>query len=112
MTDAVEGFDKMQFIRHYQFEKDESKTGRTLETAKVGDVFITKLTIEPRAITGNLYHKETQVILFVSKGKVLFRFVQVNTGQVKDMIIHPEQGIIHVPPYTALASKNLFSGLL
>ncbi len=98
---------KQQFIRLYPFEYDDTKSGRILQTGKVGGVFISRLSIKPEVITGNLYHKKTNIILFVASGKVLFIFKQINTGQTKEIILEPGMGIVHVPPCVVITSKNI-----
>lgn len=95
------------FISRYGFVPDTSKPGRVLETGKIGDVYITRLTIEPGTITGNVYHKKTDLLFFVTKGKVQFRFVQVYTGEQDEFVLDRTGGIIHVPAGVAIASKNI-----
>lgn len=94
-------------VTQYQFTTDMTKPGRVLKTVKVGDVFISHLTVEPGVVTGNLYHKKTKVMLFVSKGTVRFKFVHVLTKEERELTLHPESGIIHVPPNIAIADKNI-----
>lgn len=103
----MEEFDQMQFITEYHFSGDASKPGRILEMVKVGGVHVSHLAVEPHVITGNLYRKETNTILFVTKGKIQFSFVQIHTGERRDMILEPDTAIIHWPPFVACASKNL-----
>lgn len=95
------------FIRRYVFEKDYSKPGRLLETVKIGDVWVSRLEILPGVVTGNFYHKETNTVMFVERGKVLIGFAQTKTGQRKEIVMEPGMGIIHMPTFVATANKNL-----
>ena len=95
------------FIRRYPFEKDYSKPGRLLETVKIGDVWVSRLEILPGVVTGNFYHKETNTVKFVERGKVLMGFVQTKTTQRKEIVMEPGMGIIHMPSYVATAYKNI-----
>lgn len=95
------------FIRRYVFEKDYSKPGRLLETVKIGDVWVSRLEILPGVVTGNFYHKETNTVMFVERGKVLMGFVQTQTRQRKEIIMEPGMGIIHMPTLVATANKNI-----
>ena len=102
--------DEIQFIRQYRFveiPEDVSKAGRRLKTVRVGEVYVSHLTIEPGVVTGNLYHKDTNIILLVMSGRVQFTFVQVNTKERKEIYLRPGDSIVHVPPHTAIASKNV-----
>lgn len=103
----MEDFAKTQFITQYTFRVDQSKPGRILETGKIGGVFVSRLTIDPGVVTGNLYHKETSAVLFVTKGVVHFRFKQVRTGEDRETALSPGSGIIHLPPYVAIGNKNI-----
>lgn len=94
-------------VTHYAFHHDHRKPGRDLETVKVGKVYVSRLTVSPGVATGNLYHKKTKVILFVIKGVMRFKFVQVKTGQMKEFELKPGEGIVQVPPYVAIADRNV-----
>ncbi len=95
------------FIKKYSF-KELSTSGRSfLESVKVGDVYISRQVIEPGNISGNHYHKETNTIFFIEQGKVRVKFKQVHTGEEKSFVMQPGDGIVHVPTYVAVASKNI-----
>ncbi len=98
-----------KFITEYLFASDGEKPGRVLDTCRVGEVFVTRMIMNPYVVTGNLYRKETNAILFVTKGKVRFSFVQVNTDERKEIVLEPHERIIHWPPFVACASKNLLN---
>ncbi|MBI5728412.1 MAG: hypothetical protein HY984_01515 [Candidatus Magasanikbacteria bacterium] len=107
----MSNLDEVQFIRQYRFQElpeDGSKPGRVLRTVKVGEVYISHLVIDPGVITGNLYHQETRVITLVTRGRVLFTFKQVRTGERREVFLRPGDGIVHIPPFVAIASKNVF----
>lgn len=103
----MSGLDANQFITEYVFQTDRSKPGRTLDTVKVGEVYISRLTMDPFIVSGNLYHENTNVILFVTAGKVRFSFIHKETGKKRDIMMEPGERIIHWPPGVACASKNL-----
>src|SRR3989344_416625 len=94
-------------ITHYPFQQDRRKPGRLLETVKVGGVWITRVTIEPGVVTGNLYHKKTSLMLFVTQGRLRFKFIHVNTGEQKEFEMERGRGLIHIPPYVAIVDKNM-----
>lgn len=94
-------------MTHYPFQQDRRKAGRLLETVKVGDVWISRVTIEPGVQTGNTYHKETNMLLFIAQGHLRFKFVHVESGEKKEFEMMPGRGLIHVPPHVALANKNI-----
>ncbi len=94
------------FIERYVLLKDSSRPGRMLETVKVGDVYVTRVTIMPGVVTGNVFHKKTSFIQFVTEGTVEFMVKQMGTGEESAMTLTHESGIIHVPPHVAVATKN------
>ena len=98
------------FITKYYFNEDKSKTGRVLEKAKVGGVYISRLTIKPKQITGGYYHKKTNTIVIVEKGTIQMKFIQIKTGEEKEMTLKPGSDIVHVPPFTAFARRNVGTG--
>lgn len=101
---------KNKFITKFNFSKDSSKLGRTLESVKIGEIFISRVIMKPGVITGNYYHKETTSMYMVEAGKVKFKFVQVNTGETKEMELKVGSGLVNMPPYVAIASKNCGNG--
>lgn len=96
-------------VSFYDLSPDISKPGRLMETAKVGNVYVTRLTIDPEVVTGNLYHKETEVILFVTRGRVNFKFFHIQTREDAEFVLEPGDDIVHVPANIAMASKNVGS---
>ncbi|MBT3418915.1 MAG: cupin domain-containing protein [Candidatus Magasanikbacteria bacterium] len=96
-----------QFITEYQFKQDRRRKGRLLDWVKVGDVYISRLTLKDKAIIGNLYYRSTDVVFFVEKGKIKTKFVQAITEEEKEMVVGPGDGIIHLPPYVAFSFKNI-----
>ena len=95
-----------RFITRYKFEKDRSRPGRSLQCVKVGGVYISRVVIEPGKSIGDIYFKQTNIILFVEVGQLVMKCVQVNTKQEKEMLLGPDEGIVHLPPYVALGLKN------
>jgi len=95
------------FIQLFRFQDDESKKGRVLSSVKVGDVYMSRLCIEPGILTGNKYHKETNRIFGVEKGKVRLIFEDIKTKERKDLILEPGTHVVHVPPEVAFACKNI-----
>ncbi len=96
-----------EFINVFKFIDDVSKTGRILSTAKIGDVYMHRLIIEPGVITGNVYHKQAFVTFFVESGSVLAVFEHVKTKQLRELEVRPGRNVIHIPPYIAHATKNI-----
>ena len=77
-----------QFITSYKFTKDRSKPGRILEWVKVGEVFISRIVIDPGMTLSNIYNKETNVIMFVEKGRLKSKFVHIETGAARNKYLH------------------------
>ncbi len=97
----------MTFVTEYKFNRDPSKPGRVLETVRIGEVYISRLEIEPGVVTANFYHKRTNTILFVERGKVFMKFVQVVTHETKEIVMEPGSSIVHLPTMVAIANKNI-----
>ena len=53
------------FITHFKMKEDSSKPGRTLWSAKVGDVYMSRLIIDPDVTTGRYYHKVNKVMMYL-----------------------------------------------
>ncbi|MFH1286280.1 MAG: hypothetical protein ABII02_00830 [Candidatus Magasanikbacteria bacterium] len=100
-----------KFITRYAFEKDKSRPGRSLQSVKVGGVFISRLEVEPGKVVGNIYYEKTNLIFFVERGQLDFKSLQLNTGERDERFFRSGDGIIHVPPNVALAFYNRFSNL-
>lgn len=99
--------DPTDFVDIFHFKPDRSKPGRVLDTAKIGDVYMSRLVIDPGVTTGNYFHKKTRVMFYVGGGDVLAGFEHVHTGEKKEMMVNYAKEVIHVPPYVALATKNV-----
>jgi uncharacterized RmlC-like cupin family protein len=102
--------DGTQFITRYKSIEDRSKPKRVLDTIKVGDTYVSRLSMDADAVAGNMYHKKTNVILFVTKGFARFKFVDIKTNAAEEFEAGPEFGIVHQPPGSALAIKNICMG--
>jgi len=105
----MKNLEELQFITRYKFDKDRSKPGRSLQSVKVGDVYISRIEVEPYHVLGNLYYKTANIIFFLERGRVQMKCIQMNTEKENESVIHPGDGIIHIPPYTAMAWRNLES---
>ncbi|MBT4153553.1 MAG: hypothetical protein HOE53_02795 [Candidatus Magasanikbacteria bacterium] len=99
-----------QFITICDFVHDLSKPGRRVSTAKIGDVFMTRVEIEPGVITGGYYHKETEVVFYVAKGRVHASFEQVCTKKRKEFILDPGRHIVQIPPCHKISTQNVGKG--
>lgn len=97
---------KTKFVTKYNFHKDTSKIGRILESAKVGEIYISRVVMKPGVITGNYYHKKTNSMYMVEAGKVKFKFVQIDTNETKEMELKPGSSLVNMPTFVAIASKN------
>ncbi|OGH73858.1 MAG: hypothetical protein A3C90_01280 [Candidatus Magasanikbacteria bacterium RIFCSPHIGHO2_02_FULL_51_14] len=97
------------FIQVFRFVDDTSKPGRVLSTAKIGDVYMTRLTLEPGVTSGNYYHKQTRVMFYSSGSPVLAAFEHVRTKERKEILLQPRELAIHWPEYVAIATKNVGS---
>lgn len=101
---------KNRFIEVFSFKEDASKPGRMLATAKIGDVYMSRLVIDKGVVTGNYFHKKTRVMFYCANGNVLARFEHVKTHEKKEIALTRGKQVIHVPPYVALATKNVGRG--
>lgn len=95
------------FISVFTFTKDTSKPGRIIYSTKIGDIYMTRLVIEPGVTTANYYHKETSVMFFIESGSILAVFEQIHTKHKEKIHIQPGMQAIHIPPYVAHATKNI-----
>lgn len=101
-----------KFIRHFKLEPasipaDTTKPGRTLYQVKVGEIFMTRLVIESQVTTGNYYHKDNRVMLYVESGAVLARFEHIVSKERCDIEMRPGIDVVHVPSFVAHATKNI-----
>jgi len=96
-----------QFFTRYKFEKDFSRPGRTLQTVKVGDVYISRLGLDPSKVIGNIYYEKTNIIFFVERGRIRLHCKQINTGEDKETVVNPGDAVVHLPPYTAFSLENM-----
>ncbi|HYE59691.1 MAG TPA: hypothetical protein VEA18_00710 [Candidatus Kapabacteria bacterium] len=94
-------------VQLFRFEESTRKPGRVLSSVRIGDVYMSRLTIEPGITTGNYFHKKTKVMFYVERGDVLASFEHVKTGEKKKLVIVPDKHVIHVPPFVAHATKNV-----
>jgi len=96
-----------KFVTRYPFSEDKSREERVLQTVRIGGVYFSRVEVEPGAVVANLYYRNTNFIFFVELGKMKARFVQVHSGEEKELVMEPGGGLMHVPPYNAFALKNL-----
>ena len=94
-------------VKLFELVPDTSKVGRILSSAKIGDVYMSRLVIEPRVVTGNYYHYSTSIMFYVEYGSVVAGFEQIKTKEHKIMNLKPGRHVIHVSPLVALATKNI-----
>lgn len=95
------------WIENFEFKVDKSKPGRILSSAKVGDIYMSRVEIQPGVITGNYYHKKTRVMFYVESGTVEVGFSQLNGEKKERSILSQGKRVIHIPPFIAQASKNV-----
>lgn len=96
-----------RFIDTLPFNVDSSKSGRVLLWVRIGDIFMSRLEIQPGVVTGNYFHKDTRVTFYLGRGTVQAAFKHVETGCTSEIIIEPRKQVIHVPPLVAHATKNV-----
>lgn len=96
-----------RFVDIFEFRKEKSKPGRALWTVKMGDVYMSRLLIDPGVTTGNYFHKLARIMFYVGGGEVLAAFEHVHTGRRMEMKVEYAKHAVHVPPYVALATKNI-----
>jgi len=94
------------FVTTYKFHKDDTKKTRILESVRIGGVYITRMIIHPKAMIGNVYFTETNMVFFAQAGKLDAKFIQPSSGKEKIFHLEPESGIVHVPPHVAFAIRN------
>lgn len=99
--------DNTKFVTRYPFSEDQSRDDRLLQTVRIGGVYISRVEINPDGVVANLYYKTTNFIFFIETGRCKVKFIQTNTGEEKESVISPKDGIMHVPPGNAFALKNL-----
>lgn len=95
------------FVQVFPFITDTTKPGRTLATARIGELYMSRLTIAPGITTGNLYHKRTAIMFFVEKGNVLSAFKHIHTQQEQQLSLTPGSQVVHIPVNIAHATKNV-----
>ena len=95
------------FIKIFHFQQDNSKEGRVLSTARIGDIYMSRLVLDPGVTSGNYYHKKTRLMFYVGNNPVLATFIQVNTGERRQVLFNPGEKAVHVPEYVALSTKNI-----
>lgn len=100
-----------EFIGVFHLTPDTSRPGRVLSSVRIGDVFMSRLEIQPGVICGNYYHKETDVILYAEQGQVIAAFEHVETKEKTDCSLDLGQKVVHVPAYIAHGTKNVGTSL-
>ncbi len=96
-----------EFIRLFSFEDDKTKAGRIISTAKIGDVYMSRVTIDPGVTIGNYYNKKTNTMFYVESGEVEAVFEQVKTKERLQKKIPAGRKAIHIPVYVSRAIKNI-----
>lgn len=99
--------DDRQWITIFAFVEDKSKEGRILSVAKIGDVYMSRLMIEPGVLTGNLYHQEAKVMFYVERGSILALFEHIDTKERQELLLEPGKHVVHVPTRVAHSTKNI-----
>lgn len=95
------------FIRFFSFEEDKTKPGRVISTAKIGDVYMSRITINPGVRIGNYYNKKTHAMFYVETGQVEAVFEQVKTKERIQKKIPAGRKAVHIPAYVSRAIKNI-----
>ncbi|PIZ95198.1 MAG: hypothetical protein COX81_01480 [Candidatus Magasanikbacteria bacterium CG_4_10_14_0_2_um_filter_37_12] len=95
------------FIEHFKMEEDNSKPGRTLWSVKVGDVYMSRLIIDPGVTTGEYYHKVNKVMLYLESGSVLLKVENVITKERTKINLQPCKDVIHIPTFVAHPTTNI-----
>ncbi|MBU1895882.1 WxcM-like domain-containing protein [Patescibacteria group bacterium] len=101
---------KPDFIKVFNFSDDLSKPGRNLSSVKIGDLYMTRMIIEPGVTTGNYYHKDTRQMFYVESGQIYAKFEHVDSKEKKELNLVPARHVVHVPERTASATKNVGKG--
>ncbi len=95
------------FIQTFPFQADTSKPGRVLSSAKIGNIYMSRLVIRPGVATGNCFHKDTRVMFYVEKGEVQVSFEHVRSHEKDSFTMEPDKAVVHIPPLVAHATKNV-----
>ncbi len=95
------------FIQLFRFSEDKSKSGRVLSSAKIGNVYMSRLVLNPGVTSGNYYHKKTKIMFYVGRGRVKAVFEQVKSKKKYTLMMEPGKHVVHVPSYVAIATKNM-----
>jgi len=95
------------FIEVFQLKEDASKPGRILSSVRIGNVYMSRLVIRPGVTTGNYYHKDTRLMFYVERGRVLGCFEHVKTHEREEFYLDAGKRVIHVPSCVAHATKNI-----
>ena len=102
-----EGKTQSPFISLFSFKDDESKKGRILSSVKIGGVHVSRLTIEPKVITGNVYHTDTRVMFYVESGRIQAAFEHIETKKKRVCYFEKGTEAVHIPTHIAHATKNI-----
>jgi len=95
------------FIQIFRLSEDNTKPGRVLYSAKIGEVYMTRIMIDPGVIIGNHYRKNTRVMYHLCSGQALVVFEDVATKQKQEFMLRQKREVVHVPENVALAVKNV-----
>ncbi len=95
------------FISEYFFEEDRSREGRTMLHAKVGDVHISRVSIDANAVVGNLIFHTTSLMCFMEFGRVRLKCIEPKLKLEREIIMEPGNHVVHIPPGVGFAMKNL-----
>lgn len=99
--------DEKGFVTLLKFEEDSVSEGRSISSVKVGGIYMTKMDMEPRFVTGNYYHEDTDVTFYCGGGKIEAIFEQVNTGERKEILLEPTSVAVQIPAHCAFKLKNI-----
>ncbi len=95
------------FVQLFTFQDDRSREGRVISSVKIGDVYMSRVIMDPGYHIGHYYHKETSIMFYVESGSILTRFEQVETKEWKEIALTTDRHAVHVPPFIALSVKNV-----
>ncbi|MBI2990243.1 MAG: hypothetical protein HYY51_03600 [Candidatus Magasanikbacteria bacterium] len=95
------------FVQVFHFKHDKTKEGRLLSSVKIGDVYMSRLTIKPGIITGNYFRKKNMLMFYVESGNVFSVCEHAQSKERKEFHLKPGEQVVHVPPMVSLATKNI-----
>jgi dTDP-4-dehydrorhamnose 3,5-epimerase-like enzyme len=95
------------FVNVFKFINDHTKPGRILSSVKIGEMYMTRMVVNPGVLTGNKYHKHTQVMAFVERGNIEAIFENINTKERRKIQIKTGTQAIHIPNCVAHSMRNV-----